>query len=166
MGVNLNKESANSQAPSLIPSKQDTMSTLQPQVILHTFCGGCGKEATPALLCSPCTEEREQDPKALRQGFVSLQEILEGQHVTGEQFFNAVRDANFPLEEESYVGNNPKTMSGRQLHAAMDEVDEDRKQLSRRNRNRVWSKEDEELMDAMNDWAAKVFEEILARRGT
>lgn len=137
-----------------------------------------------SFVCSSC-EEKRADPKALREGFVSLSEIMNGQHVTGEQFFNAIREAedaemddevsyvpndgasfghpNFPLEGESYVGNNPKTMSMRQLHAAMDEVDEDRKQLRRRNRNRFWSPEDEDLMDVMNEWAGKVFEEIRTR---
>lgn len=162
------------------------------RVVLYVFCEDCGKECYPcdycekrvsrgpseycadcyrndpsvkvSFVCFSC-EEKRADPKALREGFVSLSEIMNGQHVTGEQFFNAVLDAEMD-DETSYVGNNPKTMSNRQLRAAMDEVHEDRKQLRRRNRNRFWSPEDEDLMDAMDEWTKKVFDEILARRSS
>lgn len=33
----------------------------------------------------------KKDPKAIKEGFVSLNEILQGQHVTGDQFFAAIR---------------------------------------------------------------------------
>ena len=109
------------------------------------------------------------DPKkdkkwAIREGFVSMKEILAGRHVTGEQFFNALKYPDEPWEEDdSYVGNNPKTMSKEQLRRALEEVDDDRKQFFRRIRGQKMTKEDEFQMEAMNEWAKSVWDELRSR---
>jgi hypothetical protein len=110
------------------------------------------------------------DPKkdramGLREGFVSMQEILAGRHVTGEQFFESLKYPDWEWEEDdSYVGNNPKTMSKQQLRRAMDEVDEDRKHFYRRVRGKDMTQDDEELILAMNQWALQLWGEMGNRR--
>jgi hypothetical protein len=125
-------------------------------VIFHAFCEGCGVEVIPTVntsfLCNGCDTK---DPKALREGFVSMEEILNGQHVTGEQFFAAYRDA-IGYEEE-VIGNNPKSMSYKTLCNAYEEACEDRIHLYRK------LKRDEELLDAMDDWVKKLYEELRKR---
>lgn len=113
----------------------------------------------PCFICFPCQEEREQhvkEPKALKEGFVSMDEILKGQPVTGKQFFAAYRDTiNYGDEEE--IGNNPKTMSYKMLVKAYEEACEDRTNLYRK------LKRDEELLKAMEDWAKKLSDELRKR---
>jgi hypothetical protein len=110
------------------------------------------------------------DPKkdaklALREGFVSLQEILAGRHVTGEQFFEALKHSEEPWEEDdSYVGNNPKTMTMQQLSRALEEVDDDRKHFFRRMRGRQATKDDEFQIEAMDEWALQIWSELGNRR--
>lgn len=146
-------------------------------VIMHTFCEGCGNEVSvshqekqtkPCFICPPCEAARKEipakEPKALHEGFVSMQEILNGQRVTGEQFFNAYFDCIDSGDHgETYFGNNPKTMSTRQLKRAMEEVDDDRKQFFRFLRYKLLTKEDEFQMEAMNEWARKVWDELRSR---
>ena len=106
--------------------------------------------------------------RPLKAGFVPMSEILQGQPVTGEQFFMSVREEmDSDMDDElSYVGNNPLVMSSRQLRAALDEVDEDRKMHSRRVRYEGWTEENEREMDAMDNWAMRVYTEILRRRSS
>lgn len=60
----------------------------------------------------------------------------------------------------------PKDMSWEELDEAMEEVDEARKMLCRRIKHRggVLTKEDEEEQEAMDDWAGKVWGEIMKRQ--
>lgn len=60
----------------------------------------------------------------------------------------------------------PKDMSWDELDEAMDEVDDARKRLSRRVKHRGggWTKEAEKEKEAMDDWAGKVWAEILQRQ--
>ncbi len=110
-------------------------------------------------------QEEKRLTKPLRPGFVSMEEILKGQRVTGEQFFNALRETydNEMDDELSDLGNNPKTMSMRQLLASLEEVSADRKMILSRNRNRFWSREDEDLMDALDDWNDRLYRELRER---
>ncbi len=112
-------------------------------------------------------QEEKRLSKPIRPGFVSMEEILKGQHVTGEQFFQAYREAQVDDLDEFYdeedMGNNPKTMSLRMLRKAYEQVCDDRKYLSRRCKKEGWTPDDETLMEAMNDWAKKVFDELLSR---
>lgn len=59
----------------------------------------------------------------------------------------------------------PKDMTPGELSEAMEDIDHERKIFCRRRRGTVWSKEDEEEYDRMNEWAAKVFGEIQRRAG-
>jgi hypothetical protein len=101
------------------------------------------------------------DPKkdkkwAIREGFVSIQEILAGRHVTGEQFFDALKHPEETWEEDdSYVGNNPKTMSKQQLQRAIEEAEEDLKHFFRGQRGQhghEMNQDDENHYFALNEW--------------
>ncbi len=107
------------------------------------------------------------DPKkdremGLREGFVSLQEILAGRHVTGEQFFNALQH---PEEEpeESCIGNDPKTMTKHELRRAIDETILDAKHVLSRNRGKRISDSDSLLLTQINEWATQLFSELKGR---
>ena len=120
----------------------------------------------PQFLCFPCQEEREQrveDPKALREGFVSMEEILNGQHVTGEQFFAALRESIHYGDEEE-IGNNPKTMSDAVLKRAFQEVTDDREALYHwAKQNQEWTEHDIALMNGLDDWAENLSTEMQRR---
>lgn len=109
-------------------------------VSVHIFCSGCGTEVKEKNLCTPCETKQQEE------------------HET-EEFL-----AFYDEEEESYVGKDLKTLDGWQLQAALSEVDEDRKNHSRRMRHRKWTAEEEELLEAMNKWAQQIMDEILSRR--
>lgn len=67
-------------------------------------------------------------------------------------------------EDESFVGKDPKTLTVHQLLLAQAEVDDDRKRHSRQLRGLVWSAEDKEMMDRMNEWAKRILDELESRR--
>jgi hypothetical protein len=105
------------------------------------------------------------DPKAkkqLREGFVSLQEILKGQPVTGHQFFEALK---YPERdsEESCIGKNPETMTKHELQRAIDKAILDTKQVMGRNRGKRISDSDSLLLDQINEWSKQLFSELRGR---
>lgn len=61
----------------------------------------------------------------------------------------------------------PKDMTSEELSEAMEDVDDARKRLCRcvRRTGRGWRKEEEEEYSAMDEWAGKVWGEILKRQG-
>jgi hypothetical protein len=108
-------------------------------VIVHTFCGGCGKETQQTNLCAPC--EGIMNGPSEEDSYLSFYE-----------------------EEESYVGRDPKTLTLHELYLAQEEVDEDRKHHCRSLKGRAWTTEDEEIMENMNDWAKTLLDEIMSRQ--
>lgn len=131
-----------------------------------------GNEEEALKIYSSFYNRGSPDPKknkkwALREGFVSMQEILAGRHVTGEQFFNALKYADEPWEEDdSYVGNNPKTMSKQQLQRAIEETEEDLKHFFLRRRGvpgHEMTKEDENYYFALNEWHQSLWSEMGSR---
>lgn len=105
----------------------------QPQVSIYVFCEGCGVEVDSSSY--PEKASICDDCCAEREDF----------------------------DDESFVGRDVKTLTSKQLSKAMQEVDEDRKDLYRSNRRRIWSQEDKELLERMDEWAALVWGEILSR---
>lgn len=57
-----------------------------------------------------------------------------------------------------------QNMSEKELRASLDEVDEERKLLVKRIRRDGVKEGDAAEMNAMNEWAEKVFAEIMRRR--
>jgi hypothetical protein len=110
---------------------------------------------------------KEDRKLALREGFVSMQEILAGRHVTGEQFFNALKYPDEPWEQDdSYVGNNPKTMSKEQLYRAIEETDADRTDLLLRFsglQGHEWPEEYQTLKFQMDEWSTRLWAELKGR---
>jgi hypothetical protein len=107
------------------------------------------------------------DPKkerqmAVREGFVSLKEILAGRHVTGDQFFKALKHPEEESEEPS-IGNNPKTMTKDQLQRAIDEATEDIKRVIQRNRGQKMGWDDSILLMHIKEWASFVIAELKSR---
>jgi hypothetical protein len=121
------------------------------RISVHIFCGICGAEmpATSDLeapsICSSCVH---QDLPTAQEEIIPLVEEEE------EEDFD---------EDEGFVGRDVKTLTLEQLWKAMDEVDDDRKMFVRRLRGCTWTAEDREMFEKMNDWAGRVYKEILSR---
>lgn len=95
-----------------------------------------------------------------------MKEILAGQRVTAEQFFDAVRCAEQEEDEEGPLPSQDiKKLSKELLSRALSDVDDARKMLSRRVRayGGIWTEDDEEQMDAMNAYAQAVVDEMRRR---
>lgn len=105
-------------------------------VNVFLFCGGCGKESTPHNLCSSCEEDQKKNLQAPKEDFIPLPEIMD---------------------------DSPQSMSDRQLRKALQQVDDDRFQLSQYLRGKALTSEDYALRDALDDWAMKVHAEMLRR---
>lgn len=112
-------------------------------------------------------DPKEDRKLALREGFVSMQEILAGRHVTGEQFFESLKYPDYGWEEDdSYVGNNPKTMSKQQLRRAIEEVDTDRTSLFLRLkglRGHEWPEDSQAFKFQLDAWSAQLWSELRNR---
>ncbi len=94
-----------------------------------------------------------------------MKDILAGQRVTAEQFFDAVRCAEAEEEYDEVPCVHPKKMSAAMLLRASYEVDYDRKMHWRRIRKAggVSTPEDDAEMAAMNAYAKAVFDEMQRR---
>jgi hypothetical protein len=98
--------------------------------------------------------------KPLKEGYVEMNDILKGQRVTAEQFFDAVRCAEAEEDPDDKSIHDPKKMSYTLLNRALYQVDDDRKMLSRKMRKCGTSPADEAMMDAMNAYAKAVVDEM------
>lgn len=102
--------------------------------------------------------------KQIREGFVSMREILAGQPVTGEQFFQSLKFPDRePKEDDSYVGNNPKTMTKAQLRRAIEKAEDDRQLVLGRLRGHPMSWEDQNHILMMREWSTRLWAEMKTR---
>jgi len=146
------------------------------------LCGSCVSWDTPSesmciglinlgnaarhmpLNCAACALKKKRN--TLKKGYVEMEEILAGQRVTAEQFFDAVRCADQENDEEGPLPSQDiKKLSKALLSRALSDVDDARKMLSRRVRayGGIWTEDDEEQMDAMNAYAQAVVDEMRRR---
>jgi hypothetical protein len=56
-------------------------------------------------------------------------------------------------------------MTVKDLRNSLEECDDERKMLARQARGREFTNSEKEQMNIMNDWAEKVFGEIMTRKG-
>ena len=120
-------------------------------------------ESVPFTCSKACRSTIEKN--TLKSGYVEMKDILAGQRVTAEQFFDAVRCAEAEEEYDEVPCVDPKKMSAAILQRALYEVNDDRKMHWRRIRKAggVSTPEDEAEMEAMNAYAKAVFDEMQSR---
>ncbi len=113
----------------------------------------------------PWLTEENNSKNVLKEGYVEMKDILAGQRVTAEQFFDAVRCAEAEEEYDEVPCVQPKKMSAAILLRASYEVDYDRKMHWRRIRKAggVSTPEEDAEMAAMNAYAKAVFDEMQRR---
>lgn len=107
-----------------------------------------------------------RNPKnEIREGFVSQKEILAGQKVTPEQFFAALQAAEEPDfgDSEPPLGNNPKTMSKRELRMALEEATLDLQHVLSRLRCREPTQQETDFLFAHQEWTGQLWAELSTR---
>ena len=143
------------------------------------LCGSCVSANTPSdsmciglihlanaapkqpFLCERCRIRR----RPIQDGYVEMEDILKGQRVTAEQFFNAVRCADEEADGELIYGRRDvKTMSSAVLHLAYEDVCQDRRPRAFKLALRTWDGTEQELRDAMDSWARELYDEMCRRQ--
>jgi hypothetical protein len=113
------------------------------------------------FLCKGCEKNRALK-NIIKEGYVEMADILAGQRVSAEQFFDAARCAEAEKNEDVIIGD-PKKMSKALLNKALREVDEARTELARKMRKDGAVAGDEAIMASMNAFAQTVVDEMARR---
>lgn len=112
--------------------------------------------------CKNC-RLRDAKKSPLKTGYVEMADILAGQRVTAEQFFNAVCSAEAEAKDEDVSHIAPHKLSRALLERELDYAESERALRVREIRSEVWSEDDLEAVEQMENHIALLRDVLFLR---